>query len=317
VIEIAKWVMPQAVIGTRYDPMTDPEWESLWELAVNRQGRLGYRFVEEASRTPVTTRQLRDRAAIALAAAVGLDELRRVEVESLLVARLEDPALRDGHKVDLRIAACAWDGFSASAAARPVRQLIETMEHTDDLEILSLQAEALSAVAARMDAKVAAQAATALLHCMTKYVREQSIFRLLAHALELVAGRMDSVDAAASLSQATSAFAKSNEVLTDFYASVALVEAQRAMASRLGMDDAARAATTLVQALKNTKEDHFADAAFRASTLLLSALEPRMDRHAAQAVAATIVLALNDARNPHTVMYFAEALTALADHLDA
>src|SRR5262249_47591970 len=60
-------------------PVTDPEWEALWELAADRSGRLGYRFVEEASGGPVTSRQLRDRAALALHAAVGLDEQRRAE----------------------------------------------------------------------------------------------------------------------------------------------------------------------------------------------------------------------------------------------
>src|SRR6202035_3355447 len=94
--------------------MTDPEREALWELSINRPGRLGYRFVEEASRTPVTSRQLRDRADLALPAAVGLDAERRAEVNALLLARLDDPALGDEQKTDLALAASAWDGLSSS-----------------------------------------------------------------------------------------------------------------------------------------------------------------------------------------------------------
>jgi hypothetical protein len=39
-----------------HQPMTDPEWEALWELASHRGGSLGYRFVEEACKNPVTSR---------------------------------------------------------------------------------------------------------------------------------------------------------------------------------------------------------------------------------------------------------------------
>ena len=113
-------------------PMTDPEWEALWELATNRHGRLGYRFVEEASRTPVTSRQLRDRAALALPAAVGLDAERRDEVEKLLLARLADPALGAEQKRDLALALSAWDGLSGPGAVGTARQLITAMTETND-----------------------------------------------------------------------------------------------------------------------------------------------------------------------------------------
>ena len=61
----------------RFQPtIAEPEWEALWELATNRRGRLGYRFIEEASRTPAASRQLRGRAALVFHAVVGLDEAR-------------------------------------------------------------------------------------------------------------------------------------------------------------------------------------------------------------------------------------------------
>ena len=73
---------PLAVEGGD-NAMTDIEWDALWELARNRDGRVGYRFVEEASRTAGTSRQLHDRAALALPAAVGLDERRRRSREAV------------------------------------------------------------------------------------------------------------------------------------------------------------------------------------------------------------------------------------------
>jgi hypothetical protein len=87
--------------------VTEPEWGVLWQLAANRRGRLGYRFVEEASSSPVTTRQLRNRAALALSAAVGLDEQQRAEVEALLLARLDDPTLGAEQKTDVALAMAA------------------------------------------------------------------------------------------------------------------------------------------------------------------------------------------------------------------
>src|SRR5438045_120134 len=62
-------------------PMADPEWVALWDLAESRPGRVGYRFVEDATRAPETTRQLRDRAALALHAAVGPSPNPREQVE--------------------------------------------------------------------------------------------------------------------------------------------------------------------------------------------------------------------------------------------
>ncbi len=74
---LARGLLRPLGLQGRDQRMTEPEWEALWELATHRRGRLGYRFVEEASRTPGASRQLRDRASLALPAAVGLDAERR------------------------------------------------------------------------------------------------------------------------------------------------------------------------------------------------------------------------------------------------
>src|SRR5262249_16107924 len=66
-------------------PLSDAEIEALGELGGTAEEELRLRFVAEAIRNPVTTRQLRYRADFALQAAVGLDAGRRAAVERLLV----------------------------------------------------------------------------------------------------------------------------------------------------------------------------------------------------------------------------------------
>jgi hypothetical protein len=52
--------------------VTDPEREALWELAASGE-RVRLLFIERALQRPLTSRQLRDRADMAVHAATGLD----------------------------------------------------------------------------------------------------------------------------------------------------------------------------------------------------------------------------------------------------
>ena len=67
-------------------PLTEPEVGSLWELTRSRSETLWKRFVEQALREPMTTRQMKTRAEFALHAAVGLDSGKRLQVELGLTA---------------------------------------------------------------------------------------------------------------------------------------------------------------------------------------------------------------------------------------
>src|SRR5262249_35197333 len=58
------------------EPLTGPETEALWELASQQSESVRQRFVSQALQQPVFTRQLRNRAQLALHAAVGLDVQR-------------------------------------------------------------------------------------------------------------------------------------------------------------------------------------------------------------------------------------------------
>ena len=60
--------------GDGKDTLSVPESESLWELARLGDKEIGLRFLDEATRDPITLSQLRARSEPALIAAVGLDE---------------------------------------------------------------------------------------------------------------------------------------------------------------------------------------------------------------------------------------------------
>src|SRR5207302_2576471 len=79
-------------------PLTEPEIEVLWELAGRQSKGVRQRFVREALRQPVLTRQLQNRAEVAMHAAVGLDPQQREAVEGFLRARLEQGAVSEDQR---------------------------------------------------------------------------------------------------------------------------------------------------------------------------------------------------------------------------
>jgi tRNA A-37 threonylcarbamoyl transferase component Bud32 len=296
--------------------MTEPEWEALWELATNRGGNLGYRFVEEASRTPATSRQLRDRAALALSAAVGLDVERRDKVEALLMARLEDAALGDEQKRDLALAASEWDGLSNSAANRTARQLVRAMTATNPSADLWLP-QRLSALAIRLDATEAAQVAASLLQGM-KVVKNPFALVDLAQALAAVAARMDAKEAVAVSGQAVTVLI---QVTNDTKDSILLATLASfglpVVAAHLPAKDAATvtalAATILIQAMKDTKDA--GRLSFLAEYLLPAA--PRLETREAAQAATTLVQAMKDLRNYPRLQPLAQCLSAVAARLES
>jgi hypothetical protein len=97
----------QAQLDHPHPPLRDPEIAALWQLAESAEEKLRLRFVEEAIRTPTTTRQLRYRAAFALQAAVALDPVRRDAVERILVKDLSSEGIPLEQRTDLSLALAA------------------------------------------------------------------------------------------------------------------------------------------------------------------------------------------------------------------
>jgi tRNA A-37 threonylcarbamoyl transferase component Bud32 len=309
-------------LGTQGDAfaVTDPEWEALWELAVNRRGRLGYRFVEEAARTPVTSRQLRDRAELALSTAVGLDEQTRAEVEAWFVARLDDPGLPQDEKTDLALAAAAWSGLGSPTAVPVAQQLCRAMKDTKDANALSSLAQHLSAVAARLNAKDATPAAGVLVQAM-KDAKNAFALRALAQGLSAVAARQEAKDAAAVTAEAAGILVQALKDTKDATALYYLAQGLSAVAARQDAKDVAavtaEAVSILVQALKDTK-DAYALGWLAQGLSVVAARQDAKDAAAVTAEAAGILVqAMKNAKDTIELRALARGLSAVAARQDA
>jgi tRNA A-37 threonylcarbamoyl transferase component Bud32 len=313
-------------------PLTDPEIEVLWDLAENRGERLAYRFVEEALRGPVTTRQLKARAEPALRAAMGLEPDRRAQLERLLVGRLQDSRLSDGQRADVALVAVALGDPTPTGAAGVARALTQAMLKTDDPADLPELAHGLSAVAAQMGPEEAAQAAAALSQTMGKMTARNAV-PALAEALAAVAARMDPREATCQCAQAadtlTRAVGKTGDpkglshsefvALTralgkaeDLEGLSQLAQGLSALATRIEPKQVARAAATLTWSMARTKSPY----ALRGSAEGLSALASRMEPGEAARLCAraadTLTHASGSTFTPDGLSELAHGMAALA-----
>jgi tRNA A-37 threonylcarbamoyl transferase component Bud32 len=307
---------PLALYGGQGQPVSDPEWEALGELAANRR-RLGYRFVVEASRTPGTSRQLRDRAVVAFHAAVGLDARRRDEVEALLLSRLDDATLPDGQKTDLASAASTWDGLSSSGAARVARQLAHAFKDGRDQTIFTELVGPRAALAARMNAKDAARAAAAVIQTI-KRTKDPDALRVLAQGLSALAARMEAKDAAAATAEAATIIVQVMEETDSRHWS--LPQALWWVSRHMQAEDAARAATSLVRLMEQTKDRDALPNLASGLSALVSRMETKEATDAAGAATTILIQVIEDSKEPKDflkVYSLAGGLSALAARMEA
>ena len=85
--------------GDRKETLSLPEAEALWELARLGDTDIGLRFLDEATRDPITVAQLGARSEPAIIASVGLDDEKRKQAARLLTERLGDHGLPLRNKV--------------------------------------------------------------------------------------------------------------------------------------------------------------------------------------------------------------------------
>jgi hypothetical protein len=139
------------------------------------------------------TRQLRDRANLALHATVGLDERLREVVEGLLVERLQQEAAPEAQRTDLALVAASLESLGPRAAAAAWQTLIQARSKTTDPVAQRELAQGLAAVAARLEPKDAARAASALTESSNYFALGELAARL---------GPQDAAQAASALTQA-------------------------------------------------------------------------------------------------------------------
>jgi tRNA A-37 threonylcarbamoyl transferase component Bud32 len=148
--------------GAETAPLTDPEVEVLWELIRKRESRLGTLFVQEALRSPVTTRQLKNRATLVWHALAGLDLDKRRELEDLLRQPLADEGLPADQRADLAQMTVLLGDCTPQTAALVARSLRAAMNKTSDPRALLALAVGFKAVSGRLEAAEAGKVVDAL-----------------------------------------------------------------------------------------------------------------------------------------------------------
>ncbi|MBI1918234.1 MAG: hypothetical protein HYS12_26375 [Planctomycetes bacterium] len=250
-------------------------------MAVSPEEGLRDRFVEEALRRPAWTRQLKERMAFALHAAVGLDSRRRARVEQLLGQELRKEGITPEQQVDVALTLSRFEirdpavmgsaaqvlaqaisnttdydalrelvhGLSALTARMEPKQavgvLTQAMTKTTNPGALRSLAQGLSAVAARMEPK---QAAAILAQTMTETTDSDALGEL-AEGLSVVAARLEPKEAAAVCSQTADILARAVSKTTDFYALSDLTAGLSAVATGMGPKEARQATASLARAM--------------------------------------------------------------------
>jgi uncharacterized membrane protein (UPF0136 family) len=195
-------------------PLDDPENEALWELASSPDDRLRMRFVEEALRDPLRTRQLASRAKLAMHAAVGLDEGRRKRVEKLLADRLQAKGTTAEQKRDVALLMVHLGIQDATLAGKAGLALADAISKTGEPTALEEWkdpswseelTQGVSALAAHMEQKKAAAVcgrAAANLNQALAGTLSLKWWSGLARGLPALAARMEAREAAVVCGQA-------------------------------------------------------------------------------------------------------------------
>jgi serine/threonine protein kinase len=196
--------------GQAADPepvLTEPEADALWELAGTREDALRVRFLQEALRGHVTTRQLKNRADLALHAAVGLDPRRREEAERMLLLSLQDSVLPEEQRTHVALILAALGDLSPATAAQVSTTLEASLSGADDAVAQAALARALALVVSRLEPNDAATAAAALVAALAK-VDDPSVQAPLLQGMKAVAARLQPMQAASVAASLTAALAR-------------------------------------------------------------------------------------------------------------
>jgi serine/threonine protein kinase len=172
-------------------PLNDQEIESLWELASSREDQFCVLFVEEGLQRPLARRQLRARGAVALHAAVGLNENRRKQVEDVLRKRLQTSGITKDEQSDVAIMLADLGGLDPALAVQVGATLLSNLSPTMDFPASQVSAQYLSTVASRMEAKDGAE----LLVAAMKQVTYPAVVHILLDRLAVLANRLEAKEA--------------------------------------------------------------------------------------------------------------------------
>jgi hypothetical protein len=173
------------------DSLSEPEAEALWELARKPGDRFWWRFVAEATRTPLAASQLRGRAEPVWIAVVGLDQERHDRAVGLLHERLRAEGLSAQHRFDLAVAAAILGDMAGIDSQRIADLLLEMLTGKDTTVDRTQVRRTVVDAAQGLDAAAAAHVLTQALEKETDALGRLS----LAEGLASLFSRMNDVDA--------------------------------------------------------------------------------------------------------------------------
>jgi hypothetical protein len=296
-------------------PLSAPEVKALWELAASKEERVRIRFVQEALRGPLQTRQMKNRAAYALQATVVLDDARRTQVEQILGQGLQTPGSTPEQQRDVALTLAQFGIQDASLAGKVVATLSQAMKRTKDPAALLQLAQGLGAVAARMEPKEAAavcgQAAANLTQTMAQTTDGQAL-AALAQGLAAVAARMGPKEAGEAAATLTQAMAKTMNGSALQY----LAQGLAAVAARMEPKDAAvvcgQAVASLTRAMVKTTDGLTVAALAWGLPAVAAPLGPKE----AGETAATLSQAMGKTTDSGALPILANALSVVATRME-
>jgi hypothetical protein len=251
------------------DVLTDPEDEALWGLAQKPGDRFWWRFIEEATRTPLAAKQLRGRAEPAWIAAVGLNQNRHERAVRLVVERLQTEGLDTPHRLDLIVAALAAGDLADRDVRRIVDVLSELLVAKDTAGNRDNIVEALIQVSRDLDSPLPVRALSRALDEESK--AEDRL--ILARALARLAGHLDPAEAARVAAALTRALDQEPKA-EDAWHLARLAGHLELLACRLDPAVAAPVAAALIRALDRETEAFRLKQIAQALTVVVGRMRP-------------------------------------------
>ena len=149
-LTLAKALLGPITAKNRKGPLPASEVEALWQITKLRRDEVAWMLLEEATRTPLTRKQLENRAEYIFHAAIGLDITRRDDTERLLLTGLQHKA-NNPHAVSLALAVAQLGSDSSALISVATETLLARQrQKIDDVARLHL-AESLGALVERME----------------------------------------------------------------------------------------------------------------------------------------------------------------------
>jgi tRNA A-37 threonylcarbamoyl transferase component Bud32 len=299
--------------------LSDPEIDSLWELASTKEDRLRLRFVQEALRGPVTMRQLKDRAAVAMQAAVGLDSGTRTQMQHLLGKRLEAKGIESDEQAVVALTLAHLGVNDQSVAGRTITILTQAMGQTTHPHEWADLSQGVSAVAVHLDQKEASRSA-ALLALAIRMTRNPYELKYYAQCLSVVASCLEPKESAAVCGQAAGTLAQkmtkttSTRVLPSIAQGLSLLVAR--MEAKESTTVCARAAGTLSQAITTTTTPDELKFLSEELSVLAGRMEPQEATAVCARAAATLSKTISKRSHPQELRWLSEGLAALASRME-